>query len=44
MSSVPSVLVGESKGGVCLGDLDLCDDIIELDLTNMTCCGLDSVG
>jgi len=36
MSSVPAVVDGESKGGDCLGDLEVCDDIIELDLTNMT--------
>jgi hypothetical protein len=30
------VLVGESKGGDCLGDLYLCDYIIEMNLRNMT--------
>ena len=44
MSSFPAVLLGESKGGDCLGDLDVCDNIIEMDLTNMTWRGLDSVG
>ena len=36
MSSFPVVLLGESKGGDCLGDLDVFDEIVEVDLTNMT--------
>jgi hypothetical protein len=36
MSSVPAVLLGESKGEDCLEDLDVCDDVIEMELTNMT--------
>jgi hypothetical protein len=30
------VLVGESNGGDWLGDLDVCDVLIEMDLTNIT--------